>query len=79
MAYSTPAEAYADLIQAFKKTADGKDVSFSESYGSSGDQSRAVEAGQQADFVHFALEPDVTREVDAGIVDANWRPGQTRA
>jgi len=76
VAYSTPAEAYAELIPAFQKTADGKDVDFSQSYGSSGDQSRAVEAGQDADFLHFALEPDITREVDAGLVNADWNTGQ---
>ena len=78
VAYSTPAEAYADLIKAFNDTTAGADVSFSQSYGSSGDQSRAVEAGQHADFVHFALEPDVTREVDAGIVGADWQSGPTK-
>ncbi len=76
VAYSTPAEAYAELIPAFQKTADGKDVDFSQSYGASGDQSRAVEAGQKADFVHFALETDVTRLVDAGKVDSTWNTGQ---
>src|SRR5947208_7775017 len=64
VAYSTPAEAYAQLIPDFQKTAAGKGVDFSQSYGSSGDQSRAVDAGQAADFVHFALEPDVQRLVD---------------
>src|SRR4051794_3029511 len=46
VAYSTPQEAYGSIIEAFKKTAAGKDVDVSESYGGSGDQSRAVEAGQ---------------------------------
>ena len=72
VAYSTPAEAYAQLIPAFQKTAAGKGVDFSQSYGSSGDQSRAVDAGQAADFVHFALEPDVQRLVDDGKVSASW-------
>jgi sulfate/thiosulfate transport system substrate-binding protein len=76
VAYSTPAEAYAQLIDAFKKTAAGKNVTFSESYGSSGDQSRAVEAGQPADFLHFALEPDMKRVVDAGMVAPTWNSGQ---
>jgi sulfate transport system substrate-binding protein len=76
VAYSTPAEAYAELIPAFQKTDDGKDVDFSQSYGASGDQSRAVEAGQKADFVHFALEPDVNRLVDAGKVASDWNSGQ---
>ena len=44
VAYSTPREAYAELIPAFQKTDAGKDVQFSESYGASGEQSRAVEA-----------------------------------
>ena len=72
VAYSTPAEAYAQLIPAFQKTAAGKGVDFSQSYGASGDQSRAVDAGQNADFVHFALEPDVQRLVDDGKVAASW-------
>src|SRR4051794_7685949 len=42
VAYSTPQEAYEDLIPAFQKTAAGKDVSFDSSFGASGDQSRAV-------------------------------------
>jgi sulfate transport system substrate-binding protein len=76
VAYSTPAEAYAQLFSAFQATDAGKNVDFSESYGASGDQSRAVEAGQSADFVHFALETDMKRVVDAGMVDAGWNTGQ---
>ncbi|MGZ5339958.1 MAG: sulfate ABC transporter substrate-binding protein, partial [Solirubrobacterales bacterium] len=52
VAYSTPQKAYEDGIEpAFAKTPDGKDVEFSNSFGSSGDQSRAVEGGQSADVV----------------------------
>jgi sulfate/thiosulfate-binding protein len=73
VAYSTPQQAYEDGIEpAFKKTADGKDADFSNSFGSSGDQSRAVESGQKADVVAFSLEPDITRLVDAGKVPASW-------
>ena len=57
VAYSTPETSYAKLIPAFNGTADGSGVTFSQSYGASGDQSRAVAAGQPADYVHFALEP----------------------
>ena len=46
----------------------GKGVAFSESYGASGDQSRAVEAGLPADVVAFSLAPDMTRLVKAGLV-----------
>ena len=51
VAYSTPREAYEALIPAFQKTAAGTGVSFDQSYGASGDQSRAVEGGLPADVV----------------------------
>jgi sulfate/thiosulfate-binding protein len=77
VAYSTPETAYTDdLIPAFQKTSQGDGVDFSTSFGPSGDQSRAVEAGQTADVVHFSLAPDMTRLVDAGIVDSNWDQNQ---
>jgi sulfate/thiosulfate transport system substrate-binding protein len=72
VAYSTPEEAYKELIPAFNKTADGKGVSFSQSYAASGEQSRAVEGGLPADVVEFSLEPDMTRLVDADLVDKGW-------
>src|SRR6266550_251402 len=59
VAYSTPKEAYADLIPGFQKTPAGKGVQFTQSYGASGDQSRAVDGGLHADVVAFSLEPDV--------------------
>jgi sulfate/thiosulfate transport system substrate-binding protein len=72
VAYSTPEEAYKELIPAFNKTPEGKGVSFDQSYAASGEQSRAVEGGLPADVVEFSLEPDMTRLVDAGLVDKNW-------
>jgi len=72
VAYSTPQPVYAKLIPAFQKTSAGQGTSFTQSYGSSGDQSRAVAAGQAADVVHFALEPDISRLVDAKLVSPNW-------
>jgi sulfate/thiosulfate-binding protein len=72
VAYSTPEEAYKDLIPAFNSTPEGRGVSFSQSYAASGEQSRAVEGGLPADVVEFSLEPDMTRLVDAGLVDENW-------
>ncbi len=71
--YSTPESVYTDALQpAFQKTPAGKGVSFSDSFGASGDQSRAVEAGQSASVVHFSQAGDMTRLVDDGIVDRNW-------
>src|SRR5215217_6292738 len=73
VAYSTPESAYKEISADFAKTPEGKGVKFSASYGGSGDQSRAVEAGQPADFVNFSLESDVTRLVDAGLVAEDWQ------
>ena len=72
VAYSTPREVYAQLTKDFAKTDAGKGVSFDESYGSSGEQSRAVEQGLPADVVAFSLAPDVDRVVEAGLVEDTW-------
>jgi sulfate/thiosulfate-binding protein len=76
VAYSTPEEAYKELIPAFNKTTEGRGVSFDESYASSGEQSRAVEGGLPADVVEFSLEPDITRLVEAGLVDEDWNQNE---
>jgi sulfate/thiosulfate transport system substrate-binding protein len=75
VAYSTPREAYGQLIPLFEKTPAGKDVDFDQSYGSSGEQSRAVISGLRADVVALSLEPDVTDLVKAGLVDKGWNKG----
>src|SRR5438105_8698556 len=72
VAYSTPREAYAQLIPAFQKTAAGNGVSFSQSYGASGEQSRAVAAGLDADVVAFSLAPDITSLVQKHLVPQSW-------
>lgn len=72
VAYSTPQAAYEKIIAAFQQTPAGKNVKFTQSYGASGDQSRAVASGLPADYVAFSLETDMTRLVDAGIVDPSW-------
>jgi sulfate/thiosulfate transport system substrate-binding protein len=76
VAYSTPREAYEQLIPAFQKTDAGKGIGFSQSYGASGDQSRAVQNGLAADVVGFSLEPDMTKLVDAGLVAKDWNAGE---
>ena len=77
VAYSTPQQAYEEgLIPAFEDSPDGEGSSFSTSFGSSGDQSRAVEAGQDADYVSFSIEPDMQRLVDADIVAPDWNKRQ---
>jgi sulfate/thiosulfate-binding protein len=76
--YSVAREVNGDLIKAFQATPAGEGVTFKESYASSGEQSRAVEAGLSADYVVFSLEPDMTRLVDAGLVDADWNAGPNK-
>lgn len=71
--YSTPQKAYVNsIIPAFQKTAAGKSVTFQTSFGPSGDQSRAVLNGLNADVVAFSLEPDINRLVKAGLVKSTW-------
>ena len=76
VAYSTPQEAYEKIFKAFQTTGQGREITFSESYGASGDQSRAVDAGLPADIVAFSLEPDMTRLVKDGLVAADWNTDQ---
>ena len=72
VAYSTPREAYEQIIPLFQATPDGANVVFETSYAGSGEQSRAVESGLPADVVALSLEPDVTRLVEPGLVAENW-------
>jgi len=72
--YSTPESVYQESLEpAFEKTSAGEGVSFSNSFGASGDQSRAVVAGQPASVVHFAQAGDMERLVEeGGLVSKNW-------
>src|SRR3954453_15282100 len=72
--YSTPESVYQeDLEPAFEKTSAGNGVSFSNSFGASGDQSRAVVAGQPASVVHFSQAGDMERLVEEGeLVSKVW-------
>src|SRR4051812_2070871 len=76
--YSVAKQAYDEIIPAFNATDAGKGISFSQSYGASGDQSRKVESGFAADVVHFSLEPDITRLVKSGQVDDDWKSGPNK-
>jgi sulfate/thiosulfate transport system substrate-binding protein len=76
VAYSTPKEAYAEVIPAFKKSPAGKDVGFSQSYGASGDQTRAVESGLPADVVTLSLALDTDKLVKKGLVAEDWDKGK---
>ncbi|MGA9858070.1 MAG: sulfate ABC transporter substrate-binding protein [Solirubrobacteraceae bacterium] len=70
--YSTPKKAYDALTSAFAATPAGKGVAFSQSFGASGSQSRAVDSGQPADVVAFSTTPDMTRLVKDKLVPPDW-------
>jgi sulfate transport system substrate-binding protein len=72
VAYSTPKTVMGKIIQAWQATPDGNGVSFSQSYGASTDQAKAVAAGLNADVVFLSTGDDVNLLVDAGLVDQNW-------
>jgi len=75
-AYTTPREAYGEIIPLFVeswKEKTGQTVVFEESYQGSGAQSRAVVEGFEADIVALSLEADVTRIEKAGLITHDWR------
>jgi sulfate/thiosulfate-binding protein len=72
VAYSTPREAYEEIIPLFQATPEGANVVFETSFAASGEQSRAVESGLPADIVALSLEPDITRLIEPGLVAEDW-------
>lgn len=78
-AYTTPREAYGEIIprfQAYWQEETGQQVVFEESYLGSGAQSRAVVEGFEADIVALSLEADVTRIQNAGLITHDWKAGE---
>ncbi len=71
--FSILEQANKQVISDFNETSEGKDVTFKQSYGASGDQARAVIGGQKADIVHLSLEPDVQKLVDEKLVADDWK------
>jgi sulfate/thiosulfate-binding protein len=73
VAYSTPETVYTDSLEpAFEAAPEGEGIGFSGSFGASGDQRRAVEAGQPASLVHFAQGGDMIALEEAGQVAPDW-------
>lgn len=72
---ATPEPGFKAVIDAFSKTDAGEDVRITGTYGPSGDQSRKVVSGLKADLASFSVEPDMTRLVDADLVDKSWNEG----
>jgi sulfate/thiosulfate-binding protein len=75
-AYTTPREAYGEIIPLFQKywkDKTGQMVTFEESYQGSGAQSRAIVEGFEADVAALSLEADITRIEKAGLITHDWR------
>ena len=72
VAYSTPQPIMAKLITRFQHQPAGQGVSFSQSYGSSGSQARAIVAGQPADIAFLSTGLDIDTVADAGIISKTW-------
>jgi sulfate transport system substrate-binding protein len=76
--FAVPETANKAIAAEWVKTPEGAGVTFKTSYGASGDQSRAVVAGLEADYVHLSVASDVTRLVDAGLVADDWDDGPNK-
>jgi sulfate/thiosulfate-binding protein len=72
VAYSTPKVPFGQLIAGFQKTPAGADVKFSQSYGASTDQARAIVQGLPTDIVQLSLAADINLLVDAKLVSKSW-------
>ena len=72
VAYSTPKIPFGQLIAGFQKTPAGADVKFTQSYGASTDQARAIVQGLPTDVIQLSLAADINLLVDAKLVSKNW-------
>lgn len=73
--YAVPKAAHDAIIPLFQeqwKKEHGQNVTFKQSYGGSGSQTRAIIDGLEADVVHLAIGADVLKLVKAGFVNENW-------
>ncbi|NMG05664.1 sulfate ABC transporter substrate-binding protein [Brasilonema sp. UFV-L1] len=75
VSYAVTKEAYSKIIPQFVKKwkqERKQDVTFRESYGGSGSQTRAVIDGLEADVVALALGSDVNQIQKAGLISPGW-------
>jgi sulfate/thiosulfate transport system substrate-binding protein len=72
VAYSTPKPVMQKLIARFGHQPAGQGVSFTQSYGPSGAQARAIVAGQPCDIAFLSTGLDIDTLAAGGIVAKNW-------
>lgn len=73
--YAVPKAAHDAIIPKFVeqwKKDKGQSVTFKQSYGGSGSQTRAIIDGLEADIAHLALAADTGKLVNAGLVNPDW-------
>ncbi|MFM7441530.1 MAG: sulfate ABC transporter substrate-binding protein, partial [Snowella sp.] len=75
VSYAVTRNAYEKIIPLFTKQwqeKTGQTVTFKQSYGGSGSQTRAVIDGLEADVVALALSSDVQKIEKAGLIEPGW-------
>jgi sulfate transport system substrate-binding protein len=72
VAYSTPRPVLTRLIEEFRKTPAGSDISIRASYGPSSAQGQAVANGLPADGVILNTGNDINDLVDKGLISPSW-------
>lgn len=78
-AYSVAKDALADILPAFQqewKDRTGQDIAFQQSYEASGTQARSIVGGFEADVALLAMEGDMDRIAEAGLIRRDWRAGE---
>ena len=76
VSYAVTRSAYEKIIPKFAakwQKEKGQTVTFKQSYGGSGSQTRAVIDGLEADVVQLALESDVDKIQKAGLIRSGWQ------
>jgi len=72
VAFSTPKPVMETLISKWTGTPAGSNVSFTQSYGPSGSQAKAIVAGQPADIAFLSNALDIDLLVQNNLVVQNW-------
>ena len=75
-AYSVVKDALADILPAFQAdwaARTGQQVAFQQSYEASGTQARAIVGGFEADVAVLAMEGDMDKIAEAGMIKRDWR------
>jgi len=75
VSFAVTKQAYANIIPKFVEKwqkEQNQKVTFRQSYGGSGSQTRAVIDGLESDIVHLALTADTFKLEKAGLIDTGW-------